>query len=105
MTEVLRQKLAATRAPKRPAGVSVEALLRKTMPRDADAAVSLDISVTGFQSASEDKPTLLESLAPTDLVYLVQSAEGARGIVRLDKGLVSALIEVQMSGRVAPSPP
>lgn len=60
MSDVLRRKLGASRPPKKPSAVSVEALLRKTMPRDADAVLSLDLLVKEFTALSFDKAELIE---------------------------------------------
>ena len=105
MSDVLRRKLGATRAPKKTGSVSVESLLRKTMPRDADAALSMELNVLAFTTTSLDKAELVAGLAENDLIYLVETGNGARGLAILDPGLVTAIIEVQVSGRISDKPP
>lgn len=104
MSDVLRRKLGASRPPKKPGAVSVEALLRKTMPRDADAVLSLDLSVTGLASLAQDRVQVMEAISDTDLTYLIEAEDGARGLAVLDAELVAALIEVQVSGTVSGRP-
>lgn len=105
MSDVLKRKLGARQAPRPPAGASVEGILRKIMPRDADAVLSLDIAVTSFSTGMEEKAELLGALGSSDLAFPVQSGDDARGLVILDGALVSALIEVQVAGSVSPHPP
>lgn len=80
-------------------------LLKKTMPRDASELLGLQIVVSQVVSAKKTKAELLEALNPSDLVYLITTDEGPPGICSLSSELLSALIEVQMSGRVTDSAP
>jgi flagellar motor switch protein FliM len=104
MSEVLRRKLGANRPSKKPGAVSVEALLRKTMPRDADAVLSLDLSVTGLATLGQDRAEVMAGITDTDLTYLIEAEDGARGLAILDADLVAALIEVQVGGTVSSRP-
>lgn len=105
MSDVLKRKLAARQAPRPATGASVEGILRKTMPRDADAVLSLDVAVMTFSMGMQEKADLLGAMRSTDLVFPLQSGGGSRGFVMLDGALVSALIEVQVSGSVSSHPP
>ena len=102
---VLRRKLSPSRPSSVPGGSSVETLLRKTMPRDADDLLKLDLTVTSVIQGQQDKAALLAAIETTDLIYLLEGASGARGICKVSPGLLAALTEVQMSGRVSSSPP
>ena len=77
MSDVLKRKLGAMQTPKPPVGASVEGVLRKTMPRDADAVLSLDVAVTSFSTGSLEKTDLLATLQATDLLITeVRLSEG-----------------------------
>ena len=104
MSDVLRRKLGASRPLEKPGAVSVEALLRKTMPRDADAVLSLDLSVTSFGALARDRGEVMEGIADTDLTYLIETEDGVRGLAILDASLMASLIEVQVGGTVTERP-
>ena len=104
MTDVLRRKLGASAAPKK-TGVTLEALLRKTMPRDADAVLSLETAVSDFAVTMMENENLRESIGPYDLVYLLENKDGARGLAILDLSLTAAIVEVQVAGQVSDAPP
>lgn len=103
MSDVLRRKLGTMRARKKPSGVSVEGVLRKVMPRDADVVLSLDLSLLSLVAGAQEKSELLETVTENHLVYLVEAEDGARGLVILDPGLLAGIIEVQVSGKVSAS--
>ena len=105
MSDVLKRKLGASRAPKKSSGITLEAILRKTMPRDADAVLGLDTSVTAFTAVTVEKRSLRESIGPHDLVYLLETAGGERGLAILDLSLTAAVVEIQVSGRVSEASP
>ncbi len=105
MTDVLRRKLGATRAPKKAAGITLEALLRKTMPRDADAVLSLDVAVQSFAVSMMDNTSLRQGIGEFDLVYLLESQDGARGLAVLDLSLTTSVVEVQVFGRLSAQEP
>ena len=100
----IRKKISPARASVVPGGSSLEALLRKTMPRDADEILSMDLLVSGVTLASAGKDEVLASLGAFDLVYPLTGEDDATGICALSSGLVAALIEAQMSGRVSATP-
>lgn len=105
MTDVLKRKLGASRAPKKSSGITLEALLRKTMPRDADAVLGLDTSVAEFTAVMLEKQGLRENIGPHDLVYLLESPDGEKGLAILDLSLTAAVVEIQVSGRVSEASP
>ena len=104
MSSTLRRKLAPSRAASVPGGSSVEALLRKVMPRVADEELSLDLTVGTVVMGGEDKVDVLGRLNSSDLVYRLEGPGQTRGICIMTSGLLAGLIEVQMSGRVSNSP-
>lgn len=104
MSDVLRRKLGTRRAPRAANSVSVEAVLRKVMPRDADTVLSLDLAVTGVTTVWSDRDTLLEAMGACHLAFLMESEAGLRGAILLDPDLLAGIIEFQLSGRVSERP-
>lgn len=98
---ILRRKLAPARPATAPGGSSVAALLRKTMPRDADELLGLDLSVGPVVLGEAAKSALVAEISPHDLVYPMEAEHGARGLCRMSPGLIAGLIEFQMSGRIS----
>lgn len=105
MNDVLKRKMSATKTPKKAAAVTLDSLMRKTMPRDADAVLSLDLLVNSFTIFALENAELREGIGPNDLIYLLEDKTGARGIAVLDPGLTAAITEVQVAGRVSEKPP
>ncbi|MEO0916122.1 MAG: hypothetical protein AAFY31_03945, partial [Pseudomonadota bacterium] len=104
MSEVLRRKLGARRASDRSNAVSVETVLRKTMPRDADRILTLEAVVTQVTGGTMFKEQLLEAIGPQDLVYLAEDERAGRGVITLNPPLMAGIVEVQVSGRVSQKP-
>lgn len=98
---VLRRKLAPPRPSKAPGQGALRSMLAKTMPRDADKLLGLQIAVTEVTPGEARKPDVIKGLKPTDLIYLMKADKAAPGLCTLSPGLLSALIEMQMSGRVS----
>lgn len=98
---LIRRKLLPARSANAPGGGSVAALLRKTMPRDADELLGLDLSVGSVALGEAEKTALIAGISPHDLVYPLEAEDGARGTCRVSPPLVAGLIEIQMSGRVS----
>jgi flagellar motor switch protein FliM len=97
---VLRRKLAPPRPQKVPGQDALQHMLAKTMPRDAEALLGLQVAVTGVTVAKRPKSEVISGLNPFDLVYLMKSEKGPPGLCMLSPMLLSGLIEMQMSGRV-----
>ncbi|MEM6387353.1 MAG: FliM/FliN family flagellar motor switch protein [Pseudomonadota bacterium] len=104
MSDVLRRKLGVRSADRAPKGVSVAAVLRKTMPRDADAVLSLDLNVLDVAGGSREKEDVLGEIGPNHLAYLAETEDRARGVVILDPALVAGLVEIQVAGQVSEKP-
>ncbi|AZQ67429.1 flagellar motor switch protein FliM [Silicimonas algicola] len=105
MTSVLRRKLAPSRPAAVPGGASVEALLRKLMPRDADRELRLDLMVGAVTLGTVPKTAVTDRLTALDLAFLMKGPGDTRGLCLMTPGLLAALTEVQMSGRVTRSAP
>lgn len=105
MSDVLRRKLAARRSPQAKNGISVEAVLRKTMPRDADSLLSLDLSVSEVTIGVCARDAVLAVIEPFHLAFLMETSGGVRGAMFLDPGLLAGIVEVQVSGRVTERAP
>jgi len=101
---VLRKKTAPAKAAV-PGGASVSAMFKKLMPRVADQAMALDVLVGEVKFGTSDKAAVLEHLADNDLVYLMEDDQETRAICVVTPGLLAALIEKQVSGRVSESEP
>ena len=104
-TSVLRRKLAPARQSAVPGGASVEALLRKLMPRDADRELRLDLMVGAVTIGTASRTAVADRMTPRDLAFLMKGPGEARGLCLMTPGLLAALTEVQMSGRVTRSEP
>ncbi|RZW12371.1 MAG: flagellar motor switch protein FliM [Rhodobacteraceae bacterium] len=102
---VLRRKLAPHRPPAMPGQQALLHMLAKTMPRDADDLLGLQLAVTGVEAGRISKSGLIAALHPTDLIFLMQSDPPAPGLCTLSAPLLAGLIEVQMSGRVSAADP
>lgn len=101
---VLRKKTAPAKAVV-PGGASVSAMLKKLMPRVADQAMALDVLVGAVNFGTADKSDVLAQLGDNDLVYLMEDDEETRAICVVTPGLLAALIEKQVSGRVSETEP
>ena len=101
---VLRKKTAPAKAVV-PGSASVSAMLKKLMPRVADQAMALDVLVGDVKFGTAEKADVLEHLADNDLVYLMEDDRESHGVCVLTPGLLAALIEKQVSGRVSDSAP
>lgn len=104
-TTVLRRKLAPPRSPKLPGQARLEDMLRKTMPRDADELLGLQMAVGTVMPGSAMKQAVVAKLNPSDLTYLMKTEHGPPGICSVSTGLLSALIEMQMSGKLSSAEP
>lgn len=101
----MRRKLAPPRPAKAPGQSALQLLLAKTMPRDADRLLGLQIVVASVEPGAAKKADIVKALAPTDLIYLMKTDRGSPGLCILSPGLLSGLIEIQMSGRVSAGDP
>ena len=101
---VLRRMVAPPRPPRPQSGGGVDRAVRVEFPRTADRLLGLTVEIQSIEQLALQKGEVLALLTPSDLVYVLKAACGA-GIVLVDKGLLSALVEVQTTGRVTEVPP
>lgn len=78
----------------------VERLCREEMPRRAEDRLGLEAEVVSVTLDYIGRSALVDLLAEDDLILLYAAASGPVGLVSSDAALLSALIEVQMLGRV-----
>lgn len=102
---VLRRKLAPTRPRKAPGQDVVQLLLANTMPRDADKLLGLEVAVMGVDAEVRPKAEVVAAIEEFDLVYLMKSEDGPQGVYCVSLGLLSAMAEMLMSGRVSVKEP
>lgn len=102
---VLRRKLAPPRPSRVPGQGALQQMLAKTMPRDADKLLGLQIAVTGIETGEARKAEVIGALRPSDLVYLMKADRMAPGLCMVAPALLSGLIEMQVSGRVSGADP
>lgn len=96
---VLKRKL-VPRLAKALADCTVETLLRKTMPRDADRLCGLDLVVDDVAFSDTDAGELISALSETELVYQLRNEKGASGLCIVSPELLAGLIESQLYGYV-----
>lgn len=96
---VLKRKL-VPRLAKALVDCTVETLLRKTMPRDADRLCGLDLVVDDVAFIDTDAGDLISALAETELVYRMTNEKGANGLCIVSPELLAGLIESQLYGYV-----
>ena len=101
---VLRRKLELAQTGSDTGLSAVDAALRLSIPRAADELLSMDVLVVSVDQGTASKAKLLEEIEETDLVYLVEAGE-RRGICKVSPGLLAALTEMQMSGRISTNEP
>ncbi|MDA8586744.1 FliM/FliN family flagellar motor switch protein [Rhodobacteraceae bacterium] len=88
-----------------PGGASIGAILRKLMPRVADQAMALDVMVGEVKFGTSSKSDVMADLGDNDLIYLMEDQRETRAICVVKPGLLAALIEKQVSGRVSEGAP
>ncbi|MEO0944687.1 MAG: FliM/FliN family flagellar motor C-terminal domain-containing protein [Pseudomonadota bacterium] len=101
---VLRRKVGLAQAGSDGGPNVVDAALRLSIPRAADELLSMDVLVVSVAHGTSGKASLLDGIDETDLVYLIEAGE-RRGICKVSSGLLAALTEMQMSGRITSSAP
>ena len=110
MAEVVRASPLKRRlAPPRPVrGVgdgAVEALLRVEVPRAADQLLAMQADVQAVTMSTLDQSGVVAALAEQDLICLMTRSASDAGLVVVDIGLLTALIEIQTLGQVTSVPP
>ena len=103
---ILRRKLDAGRAAA-PASCAVlpAKALSSALSKAAEAAMGLAVSAGSCSERVASLPDLLERLPDNGLLAVLEGPEEGQGILALDGNALSAIIEKQMTGAVAASPP
>ena len=100
----LQKKIVPARAAI-PGSSAVSAMLKKVMPRVADRALSLDLLLGEVRFGKAPKAEVLEGLSDNDLIFLMEDEHQRRGLCVLTPGVLAALIEMQVAGRVSSAEP
>ncbi len=101
---VLRRMVAPPRPPQQSGGGAMDRGVTVAFPRSADALLGLAIEVEAVSQATTEKADILADLTPSDLAFVLATGNGV-GLVLLDSGLLAALVEIQITGRVTNGPP
>ncbi|MFB9151169.1 FliM/FliN family flagellar motor switch protein [Roseovarius ramblicola] len=99
---VIRRKTRAAREGADPRVMSPVRALRLALARAADTLYDLPLVVATVEQRRVEAGEVEAALGTDGLFVLLDGAAGARAAMRLCPGLVSALVEVQTTGRVRP---
>ncbi|PVA10469.1 flagellar motor switch protein FliM [Pelagivirga sediminicola] len=79
--------------------------LRLALAQASDAQFDLAMVVTTVEQVEVSQTALRAEFGGGGLLVLLDGPKGARGAVRMDHALLTALIEVQTTGRISGRPP
>jgi len=99
---VIKRKTRAARDGADPRVMSPVRALRLALARAADTLFDLPLVVATVEQRRVEAGEVVEALGTEGLFVLLDGAEGARAAMRLDPGVVAALIEVQTTGQIRP---
>jgi flagellar motor switch protein FliM len=99
---VIRRKTRAAREGADPRVMSPVRALRLALARAADTLLDLPLVVATVEQRRVEAGEVEAALGAEGLFLLLDGRAGARAAMRLDPGLLAALIEVQTTGRVRP---
>ena len=102
--DVLGQKASASRRAFEARVMSPAKALRRALSRTADSLWELALVTQGVQQEIVDHDGCLEVLAPGHLLILMEGPEGARGLVSVDREIMTGLIEIQTIAKVTRMP-
>ena len=103
---VLRRMVAPPRLSSTQQGGGAEDVhIQVQFPRVADTLLGLSVEVTSVSRQKLSQQEVVSAVEASDLVYSLVGAEGRLGVAVVDAMLLSALIEVQTTGRVSHRPP
>ena len=97
---VIRRKTRAAREGGDPRVMSPARALRLSLARAAETLFDLPLTVATVEQRRIESDEIEAELGTDGLFVLLDGAAGARGALRLDPGLLAALIEVQTTGHV-----
>ena len=99
---VIRRKTRAAREGADPRVMSPVRALRLALARAADTLFDLPLVVATVEQRRVEAGEVEDALGDAGLFVLLDGTEGARAAMRLDPGVVAALIEVQTTGQIRP---
>ena len=97
---VIRRKTRAAREGADPRVMSPVRALRLALARAAETLLDLPLVVATVEQRRVEAGEVEAALGAEGLFLLLDGAEGARAAMRLDPGLLAALIEVQTTGQI-----
>ncbi|MBZ8118785.1 FliM/FliN family flagellar motor switch protein [Roseovarius sp. LXJ103] len=98
---VILRKARSGRAEHQARGMSPSKALRLALAQTADALYDMPVAVAAVEQVEISQTGLDRELGGGGLLILLDGPDGARGALRMDLGLLGALIEVQTTGRVS----
>jgi flagellar motor switch protein FliM len=103
---VMRRKAGALRRPEASAVMTPARAWHTTLPRVSADELGLDLAVRSVRDRAQPASAALSSLPEDGLLLLLRGGDGRTGLCCIDPGLLSAVIEMQTTGKVgAVSPP
>ena len=103
--KVIHRKARASREEYQARAMSPAKALRLALAQASDTQFDLPMVVTTVEQVEISQTALRPEFSDGGLLVLLDGPKGARGAVRLDDAMLSALIEVQTTGRVTGRPP
>ena len=103
--KVIHRKARASREEYQARAMSPVKALRLALAQASDTHFDLPMVVTTVEQVEISQTALRPEFSGGGLLVLLDGPKGARGAVRVDDALLSALIEVQTTGRVSGRPP
>ncbi len=102
--DVLGQKANASRRAFEARAMSPAKALRRALSRTSDVLWELPLVTQGVQQEMLDQDGCLDVLAPGHLLLLMEGPDGARGIVSVDREIMTGMIEIQTISKVTRMP-
>lgn len=102
---ILRRKIGEQSQQAELSGMTPRKALRLAIARAAQDFVSLEIRATGCQEQPVSVGEIVETLAESALILLLEGPERSLGLAIIDQNVLSGLVEFLTTGRVIPSAP
>ncbi len=101
----LKRRLAPPRPVRGVGDGAVEALLRVEVPRAADQLLAMQADVQAVTLSTMEHSAVVAALSRHDLICLISRNARDVGLLVVDIGLLTALVEIQTLGQVTSVPP
>lgn len=101
----LKRRLAPPRPVRGVGDGAVEALLRVEVPRAADQLLAMQADVQAVTLSTMEHSAVVAALTRHDLICLISRDARDVGLLVVDIGLLTALVEIQTLGQVTSVPP